>query len=356
MMMGRDGLATKKIWEDDMRKLYLTLAVFAAAALALPGFANAQANSLTVGMPTTPPNVVHMPVIVAQDLGLFKKYGVDVKTVALDGGVKVFRAMLAGNLDIAQAPAATTAVAISKGAQVKVILATLYKFEASMVVRDNIKTMADLKGKRIGIQQPGGFADILSKNVLRAAKVNPKEVHFVSIATEDVPALVADQVDTAILHVEQEMEAREKVPSLHAIARMWEIQPKQVYTVYGVKESTIKEKPAALQAFTKAVIEATRIMYTDKAKVLPILVKHTGYPEKIISETYDTLVKSCIWDANTGLSPERFAFTANLMTKVGNIEKGKAPSYDQMVDKTFAEKAIKELGEWKGPVCPTAVF
>jgi len=339
-----------------MRKLYPTLAAMAAAAFMLPSAANAQANMLTVGLPTTPPNVVHMPVIVAQDLGLFKKYGVEVKTVALDGGVKVFRAMLAGNLDIAQAPAATTAVAISKAAKVKVILATLYKFEASMVVRDNVKTMADLKGKRIGIQLPGGFADILSKNVLRAAKIDLKDVHFVSIATEDVPALVADQVDTAILHVEQEMQAKEKVPSLHAVARMWEIQPKQVYTVYGVKESTIKEKPAALQAFVKAVMEATRIMYSDKAKVLPIMVKHTGYSEKIISATYDTLVKSCIWDANTGLSPDRFAFTANLMTKVGNIEKGKTPTYDQIVDKEFATKAIKDLGEWKGPVCPTAAF
>lgn len=338
-----------------MRKAHAALAVLAAA-LILPGAAHAQANKLMVGMPTTPPNVVHMPVVVAQDLGLFKKYGVEVETVALDGGVKVFRAMLAGNLDVAQAPAALTEVGIAKGSQVKVILATLSKFEASMVVRDNIKSMADLKGKRIGIQQPGGFADILSKTVLRAAKIDPKDVNFVSIATEDVPALVADQVDTAILHVEQEMQAREKVPSLHAIARLWELEPKQLYTVYAVKESTIKEKPAALEGFVKAVIEAARIIYSDKAKVLPIMVKRTGYPEKIISPTYDLLTKSCIWDANTGLSPERVNFTAELMTKVGNIEQGKTPTYDQIVDKAFAERAIKDLGVWKGPVCPTAAF
>jgi ABC-type nitrate/sulfonate/bicarbonate transport system substrate-binding protein len=339
-----------------MRRLFLTLAALAAAALVLPGAANAQNNKLVVGMPTTPPNVVHMPVIVAIDLGLFKKNGVDVSTVALDGGVKVFRAMLAGNLDIAQSPGTVTSIAISKGSKVKAILGTLDKFEASMVVRDNVKTMADLKGKRIGIQQPHGFADILSRTVLRAAHIDPKDVNFVTIATEDVPALVADQVDTAILHVEQEMLAKEKVPSLHAIARMWELSPKQMYTYYSVKEDTIKNKPAALEGFVKGVIEATRIMYTDKAKVLPILVKHTGYPEKIISETYDTLVKACIWNANTGLTPERVNFTSKLMEKVGNIEKGKAPSYDQIVDKTFAEKAIKDLGVWKGPVCPSAEF
>ena len=206
-----------------MRKCTLTLAALAAAALMLPGTAYAQANKLVVGLPTTPPNVVHMPVVIAIDLGLYKKYGVDVSTVALDGGVKVYRAMLSGNIDVAMAPAALTSVGISKGSKVKAILGTFNKFEASMVVRDNVKTMADLKGKRIGIQQPGGFADILSKNVLRAAKIDPKEVNFVSIATEDVPALVADQVDTAILHVEQEMLAKEKVPSLHAIARLWEL-------------------------------------------------------------------------------------------------------------------------------------
>lgn len=339
-----------------MRKICLMLAALAAGPLVLPGTGLAQMTTLTVGMPTTPPNVVHMPVIVASDLGLFKKNGIEVKTVALAGGVKVFRAMLAGNLDIAQSPGTVTTIAISKGSKVKAILGTLYKFEASMVVRGDIKTMADLKGKRIGIQQPGGFADILSKIILRRAKISPKEVNFVSIATEDVPALVANQVDTAILHVEQEMLAQQKVPSLHAIARMWELQPKQMYTYYSVKEETIHAKQAALQAFVTSVIEATRIIYSDKARVMPIMVKHTGYPEKIISDTYDFLVKSCIWDANTGLAPERVNFTANLMTKVGNIEKGKTPTYDQIVDKTFAQRAIKDVGLWKGPVCPTPEF
>ena len=111
-----------------------------------------------------------------------------------------------------------------------------------------------------------------------------------------------------------------------------------------------------MQAFVKANIEATRIMYTDKAKMMPILVKHTGYPEKILSESFDFMVKNCIWDANTGLGPERFNFTAELMTKVGNIKEGKTPKYEDVVDASFAKKAIEQLGEWKGPVCPTAAF
>jgi NitT/TauT family transport system substrate-binding protein len=339
-----------------MRRFYPTLAALAALALMLPGAAHAQDNKLTVGLPTTPPNVVHMPVIVARELGLYKKYGVEVETVQLEDGVKVFRAMLAGNLDVGMSPGAVTIIGRSNGAAVKVIVANSNKLEASMVVRDNVKDIADLKGKRIGIQQPGGFADLLTRAVLRAAKIDPKEVNFVTIASEDVPALVADQVDTAMLHVEQEMLAKSKVPTLHAIARMWEIQPKTLYTPAVVTEKTIADKPAALQGFVSANIEAVRTMYSDKAKVMPILVKFTGYPEKIISETYDFMVKNCIWDANTGLGPERYVFTADLMTKVGNIKEGKTPTPEELVDASFAKKAIEQLGEWKGPVCPTAAF
>ena len=330
-------------------------AMAAALAALLPGFAAAQ--DLTIGMPTSPPNVVHMPVYLAQELGLYKKYGLnDVKIVSLNGGVNVYRAMLAGNLDIGMSPATVVAVARSKGSPTKSILASLLKYEASLVVRDNVKDMADLKGKRIGIQEPGGFADLISRSVLRAAKIDAKDVNFVTIATEDVPALVANQVDTAVLHVEQEMFAKTKVPSLHAVARMWEVQPKTLYTVSAVTEKTIAEKRAQLQAFVNANIEATRIIYADKAKVIPLMVKHTGYPQKIIEDTYDFMVKHCIWDANSGLGAERIDFTSELMTKAGLIEASKTPKYEDLVDLSFAKEAIAKLGEYKGPVCPTAAF
>ena len=338
-----------------MRKLNLVMAALAAAALALPGAAHAQ-QKITIGIPTSPPNIVHMPVIVAKELGLYKKAGLDVDIVSLGDGVKVFRALLAGNIDLGLTPGAPTIIGISNGAAVKALSANLPKFEASMIVRADIKTMEDLKGKRIGIQEPGGFADLLSRSVLRAAKIDPKDVNFVSIASEDVPALVANQVDTAILHVEQEMLAKSKVADLHAIARMWELQPKTLYTNLSATENTIKAKPDVVQAVVTANIEATRIMYTDRAKIIPILVKQTGYPEDILAKSFDFLVQQCIWDANSGLGPERTNFTAQLMTKVGNIKEGKTPTYDQIVDATFAKKAIAQLGEWKGPVCPTAAF
>lgn len=127
-------------------------ALIAAAAIVVPNGAQAQ-NKLIVAMPTTPPNIVHMPVHIANDLGLFKKYGLEIKVVELAGGVYTFRAMVAGSADVASASGPFSIVGRAKGAKTKAILANMPKLEASMIVGKDIKTMADLKGKRIGIPQ-----------------------------------------------------------------------------------------------------------------------------------------------------------------------------------------------------------
>jgi ABC-type nitrate/sulfonate/bicarbonate transport system substrate-binding protein len=261
--------------------------------------------------------------------------------------------MVAGSADVASASGPFSIVGRAKGASTKMILANMPKLEASMVVNKDIRTLADLKGKRIGIQEPGGFADVLARGVLRAAKIDPKEVSFVSIATEDVPALVAGQVDTAILHVEQEMVAQSKVPTLHAIARLWEIQPDNLYNVMAVMEKALQDKRAALKAFVKGHIEATRLIYTDKTKVLPIIIKYTKLPPDVAAKSLDFMAEKCIWDANHGLGPRRVNYTAELMERVGNIPKGQTPKYEELVDMSLADEVIKELGEWKGPVCPS---
>ena len=67
-----------------MHKFKSSLVVLAAAIM-LPAAAQAQ-TKITIGIPTSPPNIVHMPAIVAKDLGLYKKAGLDVDIVSLGDG------------------------------------------------------------------------------------------------------------------------------------------------------------------------------------------------------------------------------------------------------------------------------
>lgn len=308
-------------------------------------------TKMSIGMPTAPPNIVHIPFHIANDLGYFKEEGLNVELLAFEGGVKSFRAVVSGDVDAALSSGPFSMVGRANGAKTKLILANAPKLEATMTVQGNIKTLKDLKGKRIGIQQPGGFAEVLSMMVLRKAGLKKEDVDFVSILSEDVPPLVAGQIDTAILHVEQFKLAQSKKPELHVIANLWEVAPTQLYTALVVKEEAIAKRRKDVVGMTRAVIRGTRTMYSDKQKVMPIMAKHTGLDAKILSEAWDELVANCVWDANHGLSPERVNSTAQQMKKVGNI-KGDVPPYDQLVELSVAEEALKTVGMWKGPVCP----
>ncbi|MGB8446727.1 MAG: hypothetical protein WCE32_20365, partial [Pseudolabrys sp.] len=65
-----------------MRKTFGALVMLTAVGLTLPGSASAQ-TKIVIGIPTSPPNIVHMPPIVAKELGLYKKAGIDAEIVSL---------------------------------------------------------------------------------------------------------------------------------------------------------------------------------------------------------------------------------------------------------------------------------
>ncbi|HEX2385914.1 MAG TPA: ABC transporter substrate-binding protein, partial [Candidatus Binatia bacterium] len=165
--------------------------------------ASAPLAKLSFGMPTTPPNVVHITPWIAKEQGFFTDEGLDVEISTFEGGIYVYRNIVAGGLDAGVGAGAAAVVSAGKKAGFKAIYSPAPKFSSTLAVRGNIKTLQDIKGKNIGVQEIGGFADVLSRMVLAKAGIKPDEVQFVPIASADVPPLLAGQIDTAVLHVDQ---------------------------------------------------------------------------------------------------------------------------------------------------------
>ena len=229
------------------RRHVIWLMAFVLGAAALWGGAGgwaAPATKVTFGMPTTPPNMVHLTPWVAKEQGFFAEEGLDVEIATFEGGVYVIRNVVSGSLDAGGGAGASVAVSVARKAGIKAIYSLAPKFASTMTVRSNIKTLQDLKGKKLGVQEVGGFADILSRMVLRKAGIKPEEVNFVPIASADVPPLVAGAIDTAILHVDQLVLARQKDPSLHPLVKFWELEPNQLFLVVVAQEKKIAAEPA----------------------------------------------------------------------------------------------------------------
>src|ERR1044071_189033 len=98
------------------------------------------------GVSVSPPNVVHTPVFVARALGLFTRRCIDAEIVEFEGGASA--ANLAAVVQ-GQALASINATAISEGLKAKQIWGMAPRLPQAYMVSEDVKTAADLKGKRL---------------------------------------------------------------------------------------------------------------------------------------------------------------------------------------------------------------
>src|SRR2546428_69504 len=94
-----------------------------------------------------------------------------------------------------------------------------------MLVQGDIKSCKDLKGRKIGIQEVGAFNEVMSRAVMASCGLTPKDVQYIPVSTKGrVPGLLNDQIDTAILHVDQALVAKKKKSDLNILVNLWETE------------------------------------------------------------------------------------------------------------------------------------
>ena len=167
---------------------------------ALATFQFAQAENIAVGNYGSSAN--GMPVAVALYKGFFKEEGADVTgIVASQGGGTSVRNAMAG-VAYGEANPGAIAVAIQQGADIKIVsdnVLTIAEF-AWMVKKDSpIRTIKDLKGKKIGYTNPRSTSQALAILLLRKAGYKPEDAELVKTGGFGpmLAALDLDQIDVA---------------------------------------------------------------------------------------------------------------------------------------------------------------
>jgi len=90
------------------------------------------------------------PLWIAAKEGFFRKQGLDVKVVNVRGGTQATQALLGGGLDMAYSDPPGTIAAIAAGAPLVEVMATATVMPYYLVGAPAVKSLADLKGKRVG--------------------------------------------------------------------------------------------------------------------------------------------------------------------------------------------------------------
>jgi ABC-type nitrate/sulfonate/bicarbonate transport system substrate-binding protein len=215
------------------------------------------------------------------------------------------------------------------------------------MVAANIKTAADLKGRRLSATGGGvgSFNWRMGRAVLESANLTINDAQFISSATAArLPGLIAGQIDAVALHPEDVFLAQKEKPGLHPLVQLAELMPDYMFNAYGAATDWIARDPDLLRDAVAAMIEANRTAYRDKAKVVPAIVAATQKPKEAVEFAIDVLKKHCVWSVNEGFNPKRTAWTIDYDASVGDIEAAKKPSVEQVVDMKLASAAVEAAG------------
>ena len=330
-----------------MLRAIMTLITLAAMAVADTVGAQASRRTLTIGMPVTPPNLPHLGVYVAKELGYFDEEGINVDLAAFESGLQSLRGGVAGSVDLLGASAEPVINTISRGAKIRSIFSYAHKLTVVMVAQKSIQKSTELRGKNLGIQEVGAFREVMTRAVLQSAGLTPQDVNYIPVSSAGyITALLGNKIDTAILHIDQAYMARNKEASLHVLVPLWEIMPSYWYGTFSTTEELLRKEPDLLARAIAAIIKAHRFMYRNKERMLELGSKHTGYPKEVLSPAYDALAAAKVWPVNDGMPAEMVNTTINKMVEIGMLKEAEKPKIEQVVDRGPTNAAVAKLGRW----------
>lgn len=303
-------------------------------------------RKLIYGNAVTPPNMVHLPAYIAKELGYFDEVGLDVEIKSFEGGVGGLRAGLAGGVDVAGTSADPLIAAVAAGAPARAIGTYAPRLSVVMTSAPDIKTVRDMKGRKAGIQEVGGFNEVMTRLTLVSAGLNKDDVQYTTVSTAGrVPALINGQIDTSPLHIDQYYAALAQKPDLVTLVKMWEVAPDWWYSAFVVTEDKIKNNRQDLVDFMTAVLKAQRFMYAEREKTIVMGMKLTGdKPRPAIEKAYDDLARGGVWSVNDGMPVKMLNYTLDKQVELGIIEAAQKPTADKLVDRSIIEEAIKRVG------------
>jgi ABC-type nitrate/sulfonate/bicarbonate transport system substrate-binding protein len=301
-------------------------------------------RKINVGVSVAPPNVVHTSPYVAKELGFFAKRCIEPSIIQFEGGQSATSAAAAAQ---GSAIVSVSDVAIGRGMKVQQFWGLAPRMPQAYMVSPDVKTAADLKGKRLSATGGGvgGFNWRMGREVLKTAGLTVDDAQFIPAATAGrLPGLIAGQIDGVALHPEDVYLAKKQKPSLNLLVQLVELMPDYMFNAYGASTDWIARDRALLRDTAAAMIEANRAMYSDKAKVVPIIEKATDKPKDAVEYAIDVLTKNCVWSVNGGLDPKRTAWSINNSADNGDIDKDKKPAPEQVANFALAKEAVEAAG------------
>jgi len=306
-------------------------------AFVLAGPAAAQApkplGKITLGL-SIAKTFEFLPAYAAEDLGTWKKRGLEVSIVAFPGDAKLQQAFAAGSIEVGLGSASGSLAAISKGLPTRLVGAISNSVALmGLVVAPEIRSREDLRGKTIGATSPNALTDVLVKYLSKKLTGDPesgiRRAHLGAFQNQ-VAALKTRQTHGFVWTLEGIFEV-EKQGLGKFLLSFGDEFPDFAFEVIIATRKLIEEKPEVVRAFLEGWYEAQARMKADKEYTVALFERKMETPRDIGARVWDFDAKTLVDD---GVFNDRaLEAVAQSLIDTGVIKE--IPPLDSWVDKRF---------------------
>ena len=243
-----------------------------AALVAAPTFVRAQAlekprTTIAVGGQSL---LYYLPLTIAEQRGYFKAEGLDVTIVDFAGGSRALQAVVGGSADVVSGAFEHTVNMQFKGQPMRAF--ALQGRAPQIVLGVNPKTMpayktvADLKGKKIGVTAPGSSTNVMVNFILAKAGMKPSDVSIIGVGGGNgaVAAMRSGQID-AISNLDPVITLLQRSGDLKIVADTRVVA--EAERIFGgpmpagcfyCPQAFIDKNPNTVQALANALVRANK--------------------------------------------------------------------------------------------------
>ena len=235
-----------------------------------------------------------MPFAVAMEKGFFQQEGADISGIlSSDGGGSTVRVMLGGNLAYGEIAVAGTVAAIQQGADLRIVsdnALTVAEFAWAVKKGSAIKSLADLKGKKIGFTNPKSTSQAVDVVMLEKMGIKLTDVELVRTGGygEQVVALGLGAIDVATL---ADPVWSKNAADLQPIGFADDVLPPLCDVVGVATGDAIRKRPDFVRAIIRGRRKAVEFMNAHPDEAGDIIAKVYNLEPAVVRAAVGRLVK-----------------------------------------------------------------